>query len=71
MEDSFERNEQLSREFPGIRQNTSAMFKKGGYDFQVDLDEKPTRDKPLNQVSFGNAAFRGSSRDTGAFGGGR
>ena len=31
----------------------------------VDLDDKPVRDRPLNQVSFGNAAFKG---DTGQFG---
>ena len=61
MDDSFEQNEQYAREFPGIRQNTSALFKKGGHDFQVELDEKPTRDRPLNQVSFGNAAFKGGA----------
>ena len=69
MNDSFEKNEQLAREFPGIRQNTSAMFNKRGAEFQVDLDEKPTRDRPLNQVSFGSAAFK--QGETGQFGGGR
>ena len=69
MNDSFEKNEQLAREFPGIRQNTSAMFNKRGAEFQVDLDEKPTRDRPLNQVSFGSAAFK--QGETSQFGGGR
>ena len=68
MDDSFEKNERYAREFPGIRQNTSSMFNSKGGGFQVDLDEKPTRDRPLNQVSFGDAGFKG---ETGAFGGGR
>ena len=62
MDDSFEKNERYAREFPGIRQNTKAMFAKK--DFQVDLDDKPTRDKPANQISFGNNAFK-----SGTFGG--
>ena len=62
MDDSFEKNERYAREFPGIRQNTKAMFAQK--DFQVDLDDKPTRDKPPNQVSFGNNAFK-----SGTFGG--
>jgi hypothetical protein len=66
MDDSFEKNERYAREFPGIRQNTGALFNNKGTDFTVELDDKPVRDRPLNQVRFGNAAFK--SGDAGQFG---